>query len=98
ANPMSELSVNIALKLGEREHKLKKSTENKSCTDTPEDVKTMGQTLGRIILSSRSEIEQNMDQLEEPSSYKNYSEAIPSPLRNFFEELFKALFERRLAV
>ncbi|CAG8469155.1 6058_t:CDS:2, partial [Paraglomus occultum] len=95
AEPLSELSVKIALKLGER--KLKNAIK-RPYAYTSENIQTMGQNFGRSIFSSRSEIRQNVHQLEEPSSFEKYSEAIPSPLRNFFESLFTVLFEKRLAV
>jgi len=58
----------------------------------------MGQDLGKeiLILSSHSEIKQNINQLENPSSYKEYFNIMPNALTSFFQALITTLHERKL--
>ncbi|CAG8725579.1 11793_t:CDS:2, partial [Funneliformis mosseae] len=64
----SKLLVRTALKMGKVEsNKLKKE---RSHIVTLEKASMMGEKLGREVLFSRSEIQQNISQLENPSSYE----------------------------
>ncbi|CAG8500985.1 3602_t:CDS:2 [Scutellospora calospora] len=47
----------------------------------------MGEKVGKEILYSRPEIKNNLNQLENPSSYNNYFEALPIIIRSFFQAL-----------
>ncbi|CAG8506480.1 822_t:CDS:2 [Scutellospora calospora] len=44
----------------------------------------MGEKPGQEILYSCSEVKNNKNQLENPSSYKDYFEALPTAIHNFF--------------
>ena len=58
----------------------------------------MGERLEREVLRSRSEIKDNIDQLENPSSYENYFDALPNVICSFFQELLMVLYQHKLKV
>lgn len=58
----------------------------------------MGEQLGIRILNMNSEIRQNIDQLENPSSFEKYFNSLPRPLSNFFESLIMVLEQKKLSL
>ncbi|CAG8667987.1 7831_t:CDS:1, partial [Paraglomus occultum] len=83
----SKLLVRTAFKLGK---------VNFTYTVTPETPSIIGKALGKEIASSYSKIRENQKQLEEPSSYKAYCDALPGPLCNFFQAFLTELQKRKL--
>ena len=57
---------------------------------------TMGEKLGKEILYSRPEVKENMSQLENPSSYEDYFDALPNIIRTFFQALLTVLQQHKL--
>ncbi|CAG8590705.1 16645_t:CDS:2 [Gigaspora rosea] len=55
----------------------------------------MGEKIGKEILDSRSEIKNNKNQLENPSSYEDYFEALPTIIRSFFQALLTVLQQHK---
>lgn len=82
-----KLLVGTALKLGK---------VDLTYTATPEKPSVIGKALGKEIASSYSKIQENQKQLEEPSSYKEYCDALPGPLCNFFQAFLTGLQEKKL--
>ncbi|KAF0357359.1 hypothetical protein F8M41_014657 [Gigaspora margarita] len=58
----------------------------------------MGKKLGKEILNSCFEIKNNKNQLENPSSYKDYFEALPTIIRSFFQALLTVLQQHKQKV
>ncbi|CAG8699063.1 4903_t:CDS:1, partial [Ambispora gerdemannii] len=81
----SKLLVRTALRMGKVESN--SLIKERSQVVTPEKASMMGEKLGRGILSSYSEIRQNISELKNLSSYENYFDALPNIIRNFFQAL-----------
>ncbi|CAG8560531.1 11092_t:CDS:2, partial [Scutellospora calospora] len=81
---LSKLVVEIAIRI--KNIKLNNLTKEKLCI-TPVKASIMGERLGREVLRSYSEIKDNIDHLENPSSYENYFDALPNVICCFFQEL-----------
>ncbi|CAG8724626.1 2391_t:CDS:2, partial [Gigaspora rosea] len=58
----------------------------------------MGERLGKEVLYSRSEIKKNISQLEDPSSYDNYINALPNIICSFFKALLTVLQQYKLTI
>ena len=84
----SKLLVRIALRMGKVE--LNRLTKRSHIVSL-EKTSMMGEKLGREILFSRSEIQQNISQLENPDSYENYFDALPKIICDFFQALIMVL-------
>ncbi|CAG8670252.1 15695_t:CDS:1, partial [Funneliformis mosseae] len=80
----SKLFVRTAMRI--EKVKLNRLTERLYMI-TSKKVLMMGEKLEREILSLCSEIQQNISQLENPSSYENYFEALPKIICDFFQAL-----------
>ncbi|CAG8724995.1 550_t:CDS:1, partial [Funneliformis mosseae] len=82
-----------ALRMGKVEsNKLKKE---RSHIVTLEKASMIEEKLGREVLFSRSEIQQNISQLENPSSYKSYFNALPKIICGFFQALITVLQQQK---
>ncbi|CAG8740791.1 12010_t:CDS:1, partial [Funneliformis mosseae] len=80
---LSKLLVRTALRMKKVEsNKLKKE---RSHIVTLEEATMMEEKLGREVLFSRSEIQQNIGQLENPSSYESYFDVLPKIICDFFQ-------------
>ncbi len=82
AKLLSKLLVRTILKIGKVESN--KLTKEKSHIITLEKVSIIGEELGKEVLFSHSEIQQNINQLENLNSYENYFDALPKTICNFF--------------
>ena len=90
---LSKLLVRTALRMGKVEsNKLKKE---RSHIVTLEKASMMGEKLGREVLFSHSEIQQNISQLENPSSYESYFNALPKIICGFFQALITVLQQQK---
>ncbi|CAG8677622.1 334_t:CDS:2, partial [Ambispora gerdemannii] len=85
-NLPSKLIVRIALKMGKD-----KAMKERTYVVTPEKASKMGEKLGREVLSSHSEIQKNISQLENSDSYENYFNALPNTICSFFQALITVL-------
>ncbi|CAG8448702.1 1590_t:CDS:2 [Scutellospora calospora] len=65
---------------------------------TQEKALTMGKRLGNEILYLRSKIKKNVSQLENPSSYDDYINALPNIIFSFFKALLTVLQQYKLTV
>ncbi|CAG8619379.1 598_t:CDS:2, partial [Funneliformis mosseae] len=90
---LSKLLVRTALRMGKVEsNKLKKE---RSHIVTLEKASMMGEKLGKEVLFSHSEIQQNISQLENPSSYESYFNALPKIICSFFQAFIKVLQQQK---
>ncbi|CAG8690843.1 4754_t:CDS:2, partial [Ambispora gerdemannii] len=85
-NLPSKLIVRIVLKMGKDE-----AMKERTFVVTSEKASKMGEKLGREVLSSYSEIQKNISQLENPDSYENYFNALPNTICSFFQVLIIVL-------
>ncbi len=85
----SKLLIRTILKIGKVESN--KSTKEKSHIITLEKASIMREELEKEVLFSRSEIQQNINQLENLNSYENYFDALPKTICNFFQAFITIL-------
>ena len=78
--------------------KLKNRKSNLSKKMTPENASKLGEELAKEVLFSHSEIQKNIDQLENPNCHESYFAALPHTTRNFFEALITTLQKRKLSI
>ncbi|CAG8711815.1 12914_t:CDS:2, partial [Funneliformis mosseae] len=89
----SKLLVRTALRMGKVEsNKLKKE---RSHIVTLEKASMIGEKLEREVLFSRSEIQQNISQLENLNSYESYFNALPKIICSFFQTLITVLQQQK---
>ncbi|CAG8459700.1 3347_t:CDS:2 [Funneliformis caledonium] len=89
AKLLNKLLVRTILKI--RKVESNKSTKEKSHIITLEKTSIIGKELEKVVLFSRSEIQQNINQLENLNSYKNYFDILPKTICNFFQAFITVL-------
>jgi len=89
----SKLLIRTILKIGKVESN--KSTKEKSHIITLEKASIMREELEKEVLFSRSEIQQNINQLENLNSYENYFDALPKTICNFFQAFITVLQQQK---
>jgi len=93
AKLLNKLFVRTILKIGKVESN--KLTKEKSHIITLEKVSIIGEELGKEVLFSHSEIQQNINQLENLNSYENYFDALPKTICNFFQAFITVLQQQK---
>ncbi|RHZ69143.1 hypothetical protein Glove_290g67 [Diversispora epigaea] len=93
-NLPSKLLVLTALRVGKVE--LDALMKEKSHIETLEEASMMGEKIGKNVLFSHTKIQENINQLENPSSYESYYNALPGTIRCFFQALITVLQQRKL--
>jgi len=89
----SKLLVRTIFKLRNSNRKAKLSKKM-----TPEDASKLGEELAKEVLSSYSEIQENIDQLENPKCHESYFGSLPHTIRDFFKALITTLQKRKLSI
>ncbi|RHZ80869.1 hypothetical protein Glove_131g84 [Diversispora epigaea] len=93
-NLPSKLFVLTALRIGKVE--LDILTKEKFTIKTLEEASIIEEKLGKNILFSYPKIQENISQLENPSSYENYFNALPKTICYFFQALITVLEQQKL--